>query len=117
MDISCRTEPKSDWAVVTVSGFITTIEECLRFRDYLNNLIDKNYLRVGVDICDTLFTCSGFCGFLISALQKAQVNKIELSIIVPHDHPLYEMLKTVSMDKVINFFVSIEEWKKSFEHE
>jgi len=114
--VDYKSEPYGETVIVSVYLTRATLKDAMSFRDYILDLIKKNYLRIIVDLSFCDYIDSTFLGALVASLKKISSLKGDLQLIYNNkaSSMIFEM---TNMNRVFKIHSSLNEALISFGEE
>lgn len=80
----------------------------LPFKDKMNELVDKGYVNLLVDLSQTNFIDSSGLGALVGKISTCRKNGGDVKLISPTQRVI-EILQITNLDKILKIYKSVED--------
>lgn len=107
MDIGTR--EKSSFTIIDVVGKVNRLKDSIVLKSFINQMVEKNVLKIGLNLAQVTYLDSGALNVLIYCHNTLSKRDGRLVLIEPNEY-VRDVLEVVGLDKLVKVYSTEEEF-------
>lgn len=107
MDIATR--EKSNFTIIDVVGKVNRLKDSIVLKSFVNQMVEKNVLKIGLNLAQVTYLDSGALNVLIYCHNTLSKRDGCLVLIEPNEY-VRDVLEVVGLDKLVKVYSTEEEF-------